>query len=217
VTYVIWNREICSKEKAAEGWRPYSGSNPHTHHMHVSIQESSRNDLSPWPWTPAASGIDSNVILNAEYNFADVRYAINGSVSYDVALSFDGYPRKVLLPVGTVLARLDSAQVFGIFAKVWWMDIEEFRKLLLLAEQTETPLRTVWQHAQAMPKLWRGTRTEISEITLTRPVFAWHGGASPLFHKAGGALQYYLPNLSRGTGGGRSHAARLVATHTLPA
>jgi hypothetical protein len=119
--------------------------------------------------------------------------------------------------VGKVLARLDSAQVFGIFAKVWWMDIEEFRKLLLLAEETDTPLRTVWQHAQAMPKLHRGTRTEISEIVLTSPVFAWHGSASPLFNKAGGAEQYYLPNLSRGTGGARSGAARLVATYTMPA
>jgi hypothetical protein len=223
VTYVIWNRQIYSKEKAGEGWRAYTGSNPHNHHMHVSIQETSRNDLSPWPWTPASSGgltssgTPNNVILNAEYTFADVRYIINSSVSYDAGPSFADYPRKVLLPVGRILARLDPAQIFGIFNKVWWMDREEFRKLMLLADETDTPLRTVWQQSQAMPKLNRGVRTDITEIELTRPVFAWHGAASPLFNKVGGAEQYYLPNLSRATGGGRSDFARVLATYTLSA
>lgn len=220
VTYVIWNRQIYAKDRAGEGWRAYTGSNPHNHHMHVSIKAESRNDMSPWPWTPAPSGGmggNNNVILNAEYKFEDVRYTINSTVSYDVELSFDGYPQKVLLPVGKVLARLDSAQVFGVFSKVWWMDIEEFRKLMLYADESGTPLRAVWQNAQAMPKLARGVRTDISEIVLTRPVFAWHGNASALFNKAGGAEQFYLPNLSRATGPGRSDFARLVATYTLPA
>lgn len=53
VTYVIWNRRIYSKARAAEGWRPYTGSSPHTHHVHVSVQAGapSRDD-GPWPWAP---------------------------------------------------------------------------------------------------------------------------------------------------------------------
>lgn len=51
VTYVIWNREIYSRERAAEGWRKYEGANPHNHHMHVSIRASSREDLAKWPWS----------------------------------------------------------------------------------------------------------------------------------------------------------------------
>lgn len=51
VTYVIWNRQIYNRARVADGWRPYTGSNPHTHHMHVSIRAASRNDLSPWPWS----------------------------------------------------------------------------------------------------------------------------------------------------------------------
>lgn len=35
--YVIWNRQIWSRARASEGWRPYHGSNPHTRHMHVSV------------------------------------------------------------------------------------------------------------------------------------------------------------------------------------
>lgn len=49
-TYVIWNREIYSRARAAEGWRKYTGSNPHTHHVHISVRADARDDASPWPW-----------------------------------------------------------------------------------------------------------------------------------------------------------------------
>jgi hypothetical protein len=35
--YVIWNRQIWSRARAADGWRRYTGSSPHTEHMHVSV------------------------------------------------------------------------------------------------------------------------------------------------------------------------------------
>jgi len=35
--YVIWNRRIWSKARASEGWRPYSGANAHTKHVHISV------------------------------------------------------------------------------------------------------------------------------------------------------------------------------------
>ena len=54
VTYVIWNSKIHNRTRAAEGWRPYTGANKHTHHMHVSIKDTARDDLSPWPWSGAA-------------------------------------------------------------------------------------------------------------------------------------------------------------------
>src|SRR4051812_9075559 len=31
VTYVIWNRQIYNRARASDGWRPYTGSNPHDH------------------------------------------------------------------------------------------------------------------------------------------------------------------------------------------
>jgi len=51
-TYVIWNAQIYSRARAAEGWRPYAGANPHRHHVHISVRVDSRNDDSPWPWAP---------------------------------------------------------------------------------------------------------------------------------------------------------------------
>lgn len=35
--YVIWNRRIISFDRRGEGWRPYTGSNPHDHHLHLSV------------------------------------------------------------------------------------------------------------------------------------------------------------------------------------
>ncbi len=52
VTYVIWNRRIYSRARAAEGWRLYTGSNPHTHHVHISVRPEARSDDGPWPWAP---------------------------------------------------------------------------------------------------------------------------------------------------------------------
>lgn len=48
--YVIFNKLIWSRARAAEGWRVYTGDNPHSHHMHVSIygDDAHRNDVSPW-------------------------------------------------------------------------------------------------------------------------------------------------------------------------
>ena len=55
VTYVIWNKQIYNRADVAPAWRPYTGTNPHTKHMHVSIRVKSREDTSAWPWTPAAT------------------------------------------------------------------------------------------------------------------------------------------------------------------
>lgn len=53
--YIIWDRHIWSVARASEGWRRYSGSNPHTRHMHVSVgrgpdgrSTGPYDDTSPW-------------------------------------------------------------------------------------------------------------------------------------------------------------------------
>lgn len=55
VTYVIFNRRIWSKARAAEGWRAYHGTNPHNHHCHISIKTSARDDLRDWAWASAST------------------------------------------------------------------------------------------------------------------------------------------------------------------
>lgn len=46
--YVIYNRRIASAREDWR-WRPYSGANPHTSHIHVSVTEASDKDGSRWP------------------------------------------------------------------------------------------------------------------------------------------------------------------------
>lgn len=50
VDYLIFNKKIWSKAKAKQGNRPYSGSNPHTKHLHISIKADKASDTSPWFW-----------------------------------------------------------------------------------------------------------------------------------------------------------------------
>jgi len=48
VTYVIWRRRIANQAIESGKWRPYTGVNPHDHHLHVSIKATERADASPW-------------------------------------------------------------------------------------------------------------------------------------------------------------------------
>lgn len=47
VKYVIWNRRIYNPA-ISRTWRGYTGSNPHHHHMHVSVTDAAENDTRPW-------------------------------------------------------------------------------------------------------------------------------------------------------------------------
>ena len=50
VKYLIFNKKIWSKDKANLGNRTYTGSNSHTKHLHISINDGYGNDTSPWFW-----------------------------------------------------------------------------------------------------------------------------------------------------------------------
>lgn len=55
IKYAISRRRIWSSARAAEGWRPYTGANPHQAHAHVSVKRSQENDTRDWwPADPAA-------------------------------------------------------------------------------------------------------------------------------------------------------------------
>jgi hypothetical protein len=50
VKYLIFQGKIWSREKAKQGNRKYTGSNPHNKHLHCSILPAYANDTSPWFW-----------------------------------------------------------------------------------------------------------------------------------------------------------------------
>lgn len=37
ILYLIWNHQVCSSEKQPWKWRPYTGTNAHTKHLHISV------------------------------------------------------------------------------------------------------------------------------------------------------------------------------------
>ncbi len=55
VKYIIWNRRIASSSpigsSPAWAWRPYSGTNPHNHHVHISVQPEIGKYDSEAPWS----------------------------------------------------------------------------------------------------------------------------------------------------------------------
>lgn len=48
VKYIISNRKICSPDREDWKWRTYSGSNPHNHHVHISVNQRFKDDMAPW-------------------------------------------------------------------------------------------------------------------------------------------------------------------------
>lgn len=50
VKYVISNRKIASGAGGPSPWvwRPYSGKNPHNHHVHISVTEAGADDTTAW-------------------------------------------------------------------------------------------------------------------------------------------------------------------------
>lgn len=48
--YVIWRSRIVSTGRLDEGWRPYSGANPHDKHLHLSVALDAAGFDSRAPW-----------------------------------------------------------------------------------------------------------------------------------------------------------------------
>ena len=50
VMYIIWNTQIWSASNASRGWQAYTGSSPHTDHVHVSLSWNGAYQRTSW-WT----------------------------------------------------------------------------------------------------------------------------------------------------------------------
>ena len=50
VEYLIFDKKIWSRARARAGNRAYSGSNPHSKHIHVNLYADKSDDVSPWFW-----------------------------------------------------------------------------------------------------------------------------------------------------------------------
>lgn len=50
MAYVIYNRRICSTTVSPGSWRAYSGADPHTNHVHVSVTHTAGSEKSATAW-----------------------------------------------------------------------------------------------------------------------------------------------------------------------
>ncbi len=50
IKYIIWNRQICSSLTSPWKWRPYSGANAHTKHLHLSVNSEKKHYDSTKAW-----------------------------------------------------------------------------------------------------------------------------------------------------------------------
>ena len=55
IMYIIWNRQIWTAYNASAGWQGYSGSNPHTDHIHFSFSWRGALKQTTW-WTGRLTG-----------------------------------------------------------------------------------------------------------------------------------------------------------------
>jgi hypothetical protein len=56
IMYVIWNHKIWGSYNANSGWRPYTGADPHTGHMHISLSWAGAQKKTSY-WTGAVSPV----------------------------------------------------------------------------------------------------------------------------------------------------------------
>lgn len=52
VAYIIWNKRISNPDIENGAWRPYTGSNPHTMHLHLSVKKEGCEDPAEWAAVP---------------------------------------------------------------------------------------------------------------------------------------------------------------------
>jgi hypothetical protein len=64
--YVIFNRKIYSR---SNGWKaaPYSGTNPHTKHLHVSIKQSEKAEKDTTPWLASIAVLPNKPTKSSTY------------------------------------------------------------------------------------------------------------------------------------------------------
>ena len=66
VSYLIFDKKIWNRKYAKRGNRPYTGKNPHTKHLHISILPDKANDTSPWFWWMNQPSLTNQIIAKVQ-------------------------------------------------------------------------------------------------------------------------------------------------------
>jgi hypothetical protein len=108
IKYLIWNRQICSSVTAPWRWRTYTGSNPHTKHLHISVGND-YNNSTEWDLDLDAEKIYPNPEI---VEFGDKGFAVSKAQTVLAELGF-----------------LDKTDVDGIFGRKTETAVKQFQKI----------------------------------------------------------------------------------------
>lgn len=101
VKYVIFNRRIFSSSIEPWKWRPYSGPNPHEHHVHISVMPGSLGEMGrPWGYDPKGDIVtpqDKKEIIDGAAQAA--AKAVVAALELQTDWSADGLTDGVAAPV----------------------------------------------------------------------------------------------------------------------
>jgi hypothetical protein len=113
IKYIIWDRGIWTP---ATGWKNYSGSNAHIHHLHLSVNASNADSNAPWqlfdirpiPVIPDPEEIDMSQMFYVQYSdgvkpYSDAIFACESNA--------DGLTRRHLHPNEWHCLQTDGARV----------------------------------------------------------------------------------------------------------
>jgi hypothetical protein len=113
IMYIIWNGRIWSAYQAGAGWRTYTGSSPHTDHVHLSLSwAGARAETSFWSGTvvpglpdrPLGSGSSSG-----RGSSTTTRHIRTTTSTADAATTSTTAPRRRWSPTSTTIAETDQA------------------------------------------------------------------------------------------------------------
>ena len=92
IKYVISNSRIFSSEKSPWQWRPYSGPNAHTKHVHVSVmgEKALYDNTQPWPIEKVAT-LTERPSAEAANDFADIVATVFGGQSDPNFSAYDNH------------------------------------------------------------------------------------------------------------------------------
>ena len=87
VRYIIHAGRIWSPER---GDRPYSGTNPHDTHIHISVRETRRRDVREWRIEPTARKYPGRIIKRGERDASIVLWIQRRLVHHGYGVTVDG-------------------------------------------------------------------------------------------------------------------------------